>query len=835
MLRVVAPQWFLLLPLLPLVAWRLPRVRLWLPLRAGCLFLLVLFLAEPQIRRAGAGLDLWVLVDRSASAAEVGEPRRAEIERLLVANKGAEDRIFFVDFAASPVLRETAASFESSLAQTRLRLATEFALGRMESGRAARLLALTDGFSTEDPGGLANQLREARVPLDLRLMPGKSGDDYRVESIRTPERVRPGEGFLIEVQAGGTKDGEVPYEVSADGAVVGTGTMTFRGGKANVRVAGRSVQPGARRYEVRLLPANDSRPGNNLAWSWVEVSEGQSVLLITAYTDDPLAAVLRAQGMPVEVVTDSLRLHAGSLSGARAVIINNVPAHKIPAEFLTAMDFFVNAQGGGLMMAGGKFSFGAGGYFQSAIDALLPVSMELREEHRKLAIAMAIVLDRSGSMAAGAGPGITKMDLANEGAARAIDLLGPSDAVAVFAVDSEPHVVVPLSKVGGNAAKMGSEVRHIQSAGGGIFVYQGLVAAWEALQKSPAGQRHVVLFADAADAEEPGEYQALLAEMVAKGATVSVIGLGTAGDRDAAFLMDVAARGNGRIFFNADPSQLPGIFAQETVAVARSAFLPDPVPVVDAGGWLEIAARPLVWPPVVDGYNLSYLKPEAAAAAVTGDEYKAPLVAFWQRGAGRAAAVSFPLAGESSDAFRAWAAAGDFEQTLVRWLLPAVPPPGAGLRTRVVGEDLVIDLLHDEEWTRRLAENPPRLLLAAGAEGKAFAVAWEKIEPGRYSARAAIPPGGWLRGVVQTGKERWPFGPVASGVDPEWNFPAERLQALRDLSRQSGGREIADLREVWQAPREAEFSDLGNGILGVLLLTFLAEVAVTRWRGRATG
>ena len=148
---------------------------------------------------------------------------------------------------------------------------------------------------------------------------------------------------------------------------------------------------------------------------------------------------------------------------------------------------------------------------------------------------------------------------------------------------------------------------------------------------------------------------------------------------------------------------------------------------------------------------------------------------------------------------------------------------------------MVIDLLHDEEWTRRLAENPPRLLLAAGAEGKAFAVAWEKIEPGRYSARAAIPPGGWLRGVVQTGKERWPFGPVASGVDPEWNFPAERLQALRDLSRQSGGREIADLREVWQAPREAEFSDLGNGILGVLLLTFLAEVAVTRWRGRATG
>lgn len=831
MLRFAAPQWFLLLPVFVLAGWWLRRARLWLPLRAGCVVLLVVFLAGPEVRRSSAGLDLWVLVDRSASAAEGLEPRRGEIEGLLEANKGRDDRIFFVDFASAPVKRETGVAFEPGTAETRLRLAAEFALGRMESGRAARLLALTDGYSTEDLGGLAGQLREAQVPMDVRLAGGEGGEDYRVERIVAPQRVRPGEAFLIEVQAGGSKDGDVPYEVYRDGERAGGGVAAVRGGRAVVRVTGRSVQPGARKYEVRLLPTEDARPGNNAAWCWVEVSEGQSVLLVTAYADDPLADVLRAQGIGVEVVTDPTGLHAGSLSAGRAVIINNMPAHKIPAEFLEAMEFFVTEQGGGLMMAGGKFSFGAGGYFQSPLDPLLPVSMELRQEHRKLAIAMAIVLDRSGSMAAGAGPGITKMDLADEGAARAIELLGPSDAVAVFAVDSDPHVVVPLSKIGGDARKMSGEVRRIQSAGGGIFVYTGLVAAWEELKKATAGQRHVVLFADAADAEEPGEYKALLAEMTAQGATVSVIGLGSAGDPDAAFLQDVAARGNGRIFFNADPSQLPGIFAQETVAVARSAFLTDPVAVVDAGGWHEIAARSLAWPATVDGYNLSYLKPEAAAAAVTGDEYKAPLVAFWQRGAGRAAAVSFPLAGEYSSAVRAWPQAGDFEQTLTRWLLPGAPPPGVGLRVKVSGEDLLVDLLHSPDWTRRLAENPPRLLLAAGSSGKPFEIPWRKIEPGRYSARVAIPAGGWLRGVVQTGRERWPFGPVAAGVDPEWNFSADRLQALRDVSKESGGREISDLREVWQAPREPEFSRIGDWVLYALLVIFLAEIAVTRWRG----
>ncbi len=833
MLRFAAPQWFLLLPVLVVLSWWVSRARLWQPLRAVGWLLLVLFLARPEVRRTAAGLDVWVLLDRSDSAQEALEPRRAEMEKLLENNRGADDRIFYVDFAASPVQRGTAAAFESGLGETRLRLAAEFALARREKGRAARMLALTDGYSTEDLGGLAGKLREAQVVLDFRLVSAESGEDFRIEELKAPERVRPGEGFLLEVQARGTQDGDVPYEILSDGSRVSEGVMSFRGGRAHLRAAARSLEPGARKYEVRLLPTGDTRPGNNAAWRWVEVNEGQSVLLVTAYADDPLVGVLQAQGNRVQVVADPGKLHPGLLSGARAVVINNVPAHRIPAEFLEAMDFFVTAQGGGLLMAGGKSSFGAGGYFQSPLDPLLPVSMELRQEHRKLAVAMAIVLDRSGSMAAGAGPGVTKMDLANEGAARAVELLGPSDAVAVFAVDSEAHPIVPLTKVGGDAQKIGSEVRRIQSTGGGIFVFQGLKAAWDALKNSPAGQRHVVLFADAADAEEPGAYRELLAEMTAQGTTVSVIGLGTAGDADAAFLEDVAARGNGRIFFNADPSQLPGIFAQETVAVARSAFLRDPVAVVDAGGWQELAARSLAWPAQVDGYNLSYLKPEAAAAAVSGDDYKAPLVAFWQRGAGRAAAVSFPLAGEFSQSVRAWPQAADFERTLLRWLLPEVPPPGAGLRERLVGHDLVLELLHDESWTRKLAENPPRLLIAVGAAGKPSEVPWEKIAPGRYQARLALPPAEWLRGVVQAGRDKWPFGPVSPGLDPEWGLSRERQEELRVVSAGSGGREINDLREVWNAPRTAEFGGIGGWLLVALLVVFLAEIAVTRWRGTA--
>jgi uncharacterized membrane protein len=533
----------------------------------------------------------------------------------------------------------------------------------------------------------------------------------------------------------------VPVEVSRDGKVLTSGAVVLRAGQGSLRFTDRVSAPGAHRYSVRLLPESDGRSGNNIAESWIEIIGGPRLLLVTSYTDDPLARTLRAQGFDVQIVSDLAGLNLGHLSGTKGVILDNVPAYSIPADFLSALDLYVRVQGGGLLMVGGKFSFGSGGYFGSAIDELLPVSMELRTEHRKLAVAMAVVMDRSGSMAASVAGGVTKMDLANEGVARAIELLGPNDAVSVLAVDSEPHIVVPLTKLGKNREDIDDRVRRITSGGGGIYVYVGLKAAWEELKKSDAGQRHVVLFSDAADSEEPGEYKTLIDEMLAGGATISVIGLGSTLDPDAELLQDIAARGKGRIFFNADASSLPGLFAQETVALARSAFLDEPVKLTPGVGWMEIAAKPLEWLEAVDGYNLSYLKPDATGAAFSGDEYAAPLIAFWQRGAGRAAAVSFPLGGEFSQRVREWPGYGDFTQTLGRWLMGDELPPGLGLRTRVDGSELRLDLLYDDTWEQRLTQNAPQIVVAEGPAGKPTTLVWQRIEPGHFTASMPLEAG----------------------------------------------------------------------------------------------
>ena len=835
-LRFVAPHWFLLLPALAAAGWYWRGLRLERPLRAACLLLAVIMLAEPRVRLQGDGLDLWVLVDQSESGWDDLAPRLQEMETILEKSRGVDDRIIHVDFAdesqpRGALVRSGAAATEYAgrRSATRLASAISHVLGLMPADRAARILAITDGYSTEPLDRIADKLLAKGVALDVRLPPRREVDDFAVAAFRAPRRVQAREGLLAEVVVRG-RDATVPLEILRDGKPIGTQQVEIRAGVGRVRFTDRLAAAGAHRYTVRIDPDGDAIKGNNAAEQWVEVQGGGRIVLVTASTDPPLATALRDQGLEVEVVSDLAAVHVGLLSGAEGVILDNVPAYKLDPGFVKGLEFFVTAQGGGLAMIGGKFSFAAGGWFGSAVGPLLPVSMELKQEHRKLAVAMAIVMDRSGSMSMTA-PGTTqtKMALADEGAARAIELLGDNDMVVLIPVDSAAH---PLSEtpvaVGPNRAKLVAAARSVQSTGGGIFCYTGLAEAWAKLEKTRVGQRHVILFADAADAEEPGEYKALLDEMVKAKCTVSVIGLGAETDGDAEFLKDIAKRGGGRIFFNADAKELPALFEMETATIARSAFIEEPVGLKGTPGWAEIAAAPMDWLPQVDGYNLTYIKPSAAQAAVSADEYAAPLVAFWRRGTGRVATVAFPLGGEYSQLTRDWDGYGGFVQSLARWLAGPPPPPGVGMQARVEGTRVRLDLVYDDSWAERVAADPPELTVSRGPGGAATKLSWERLAPGHFTAGLDAADVDYVRGAVRLGESALAVGPLNVTANPEWAFDRTRLEELRAVSGRSGGVERVDLSDVWRAPRPVAWRGLRRWLLPLLVLLVLLEALATQ-------
>jgi hypothetical protein len=263
-------------------------------------------------------------------------------------------------------------------------------------------------------------------------------------------------------------------------------------------------------------------------------------------------------------------------------------------------------------------------------------------------------------------------------------------------------------------------------------------------------------------------------------------------------------------------------------------------------GWLELAARPPTGLEAVDGYNLCYLREGATAAAITTEKEPSPLVAAWQRGTGRVAAVTFPLSGPGAARARAWPGYGDLVQTLGRWLAGAEAPPGLATRARLDGNTLRVELLHEASWQERLARTPPRALVVEGVSGEPRPVAWTRLAPGHLVATVPLEPGRLYRGAVEAAGAVLPFGPVETPPGVEWLRDRARVRELRAASTASGGEERADLGAIWQEARPAPH-DLRPLLLVMVLVFFLLEALRARldltladvpWplaRGRATG
>ncbi|MCA8967748.1 MAG: VWA domain-containing protein, partial [Planctomycetes bacterium] len=175
----------------------------------------------------------------------------------------------------------------------------------------------------------------------------------------------------------------------------------------------------------------DRAPQNDRGLTLLRATARPRVLCVTpGGREDRLTRTLRAAGIEVQVsAPESAPLTLASLDGCRAVVLENVAASLLPANSLSALATWVRDLGGGLLMTGGRDGFGPGGYHQSPVESVMPVTMDVREEQRRFGLALVIALDRSGSMRASAGDR-TKMELADTGAAAAIFSLPENASVS---------------------------------------------------------------------------------------------------------------------------------------------------------------------------------------------------------------------------------------------------------------------------------------------------------------------------------------------------------------------------------------------------------------------
>ena len=846
-MTLLQPIWLLLL--IPLIislrVWKLPS-RLLGGLRIAILALILLAMCGLAIKLPSRAGTVVVVADRSQSMPPDSETKQKEAIDLIQGAMGSDSNLAVVSFGRDNAVEQSpqGGKFTGFVNEvygdaSDLNGAVEKAMALIPQDAPGRVLLLSDGrWTGKDPSGVAAQAAARSLPLDYRLMQRSSTNDVAISHIDAPETVNPGESFMLAAWIHAPVPGEISFELLRGNQRLAAGTRQVPSGLSRLIFRDKATQPGTHQYTVRIAGTeSDPVPENNTAKILVGIRGFRPILHITDASDSGLARLLQAGGLDVKTASASAyHWSLDELSGYSAVLIENVLADEIGLRGMENLAFWVKETGAGFMMTGGKHAYGPGGYFRSPLEPIMPVSMELRREHRKLALAIVVAMDRSGSMSVGVGGGRTKMDLANLATAEVFDMLSPMDEFGVVAVDSSPHIIAELAPVA-NQAHVRRDILRIDSRGGGIFVYEALSTAAAMLLRAQAGTRHIILFADAADSEEPGQYRELLEECRKANITVSVVGLGTSGDVDAALLQDIAYRGNGRIFFTENAQELPRLFAQDTFVVARSTFIDEPTKVRTTGGMVSLTGRGYQIPSPIGGYNLCYLRPDVNLAAVTVDEYKAPIVAVWQAGIGRVLCYTAEADGAHTGPIADWKDVGNFLTSLVRWTAgDSENLPGGMLITQRVRDGINTVQLHlDPERAGEVFRKLPTVKVLRGVVGETPSINETKLSWTSADTLAVDIPIHGSETVLTTvqipGGGNISLPPVCLPYSPEFK-PAHiesGLATMERLAKATDGKQRINLGEIWDdLPRQPRLISLQPWLLIAALLLLLLEILERR-------
>ncbi|MDC1141617.1 glutamine amidotransferase [Planctomycetota bacterium] len=643
---------------------------------------------------------VWVLVDQSISTGENSQRQLPDVLARLKSTLTEGDMVGIITFhnEASIVMRPTPvavlnAEFQLPDAtptdETWLAMAVNLARTSTPDGTSPVVLALTDGFDSA--------LRyEEDLARDLRLS-GLSVFPLPVDSTPRPEVAL----ATCDVRVAGKGGAELAIDITAFATTAQTSKAIIRiGGKdvsdklfdttgkldsdGNWKLAkGRNLlrlrltppQPApAYVVEIALASEADTFPGNNAVKLNVRgQGDAKALLIHGARGPEPsLVRALAAANLPVTQGRASILPSEDSeLSRFQVLILSDVAATEFSLHQLALIARWTR-NGGGLAMIGGEDSYAPGGYFETAIEDVLPVTCDVTEKGRKRVPAMIVVLDRSGSMGAMVGK-YSKMELANQGCVKALKLIPPGSFFGMLSVDTSPNWPVPIQKVDKkNRAEVISLARKNTPGGGGIYVDIAIREGLGALNSTESIGKHLVLFSDGSDTERQNGVIEMAAEAFKKQKiTVSTICLGSGPDWP--FLQNLAANAGGRAFLVNDASKLPAIFSREAAKaggayIRENAFRPyhGQPGLLTEGISFESESTPTLL-----GYVATTAKENAHVWLYADKEKERPLLATWNVELGRAMAWTSDARDRWSDNWLKW---DRFNEVWQRWIKSLVPP-----------------------------------------------------------------------------------------------------------------------------------------------------------------
>ncbi|MBW2456985.1 MAG: VWA domain-containing protein, partial [Deltaproteobacteria bacterium] len=597
-LRLGRPLFALLaFPVMALVATRLAQHRArWGRLRqlladvaiSVAVLACALATTSPELGRPLDRLTVIVVVDRSRSIDLVPNAEQRVARELSFAEQSMQedDRVGSVVFAASAATEEpprpkseiqSVQRVDVGRDGTDIAAGVRRALAEVPADSAARLVLMSDGVPTRgDVMAAAAAAVASEIPIDVVPLEQREVADVRVVSFRVTPRAAEGETINMRLVVASPADTEIEVRIKRDGKIVRRAKAQVAAGEDVLRIREPAPTSGLHRYDVEISAADkrlDETADDNQASSFIRVRGPARALVLDGDAGQTgfVAGALKDAGFRVdEGSTSGMPIDIDGMAAYDVIAMGDIPAHDLAPRQIEALASYVRDLGGGLVLTGGDRSMGPGGYSKTAIEEISPVSFDLKQERRRASLAEVIAIDISGSMGAHVG-GLTKLELANEAAARSANLLGAGDHLGVEHVDTAVQWSVPLGPVSDKKA-IEAAIRAVSPGGGGIYVNVALQEAYAVLGRAKVNLKHVLLFADGGDAERiTPAVQASVSSAQAHGITTSCVALGKGSD--VAALEEMSKRGGGRFYIVEDATRLPAVFAQETILASRSAVV----------------------------------------------------------------------------------------------------------------------------------------------------------------------------------------------------------------------------------------------------------------------
>lgn len=846
-LEIVQPYALLGLLLLPIFVLlnvvsrsHLPadRRRLALAIRLLVVSLLVLGLSGPRVVQTTDSLAVAFLLDHSDSVSpDVRQQELTWINQALASMKD-KDQAVIVAFGEHAQIERPLGKLHELAAvtsvvaggHTDIAEAIRLGLASLPVGSARQIVLLSDGNeNVEKSLEQARLVAAAGVPISVVSLNPRSGPEVLVRQVETPSFVREGESFSVSVTVESNTASHGKLYLLSDNRLLATQEVDLEPGTSTINLPQEPMPSGFHLFRAQIEVDQDTFAENNQSGSYTVVSGKPRVLVVEGEPGEAkfLAEALNAAGLqadvrgPVEAPLD--------LAGLRAyesVLLANVPATKLTVPQMKTIQSYVQNLGGGLVVVGGDKSFGVGRYGRTPLEEALPVKMDLRGKTLTASVALALVIDASGSMAGG--PGASKMDLAKEAAVRATELLGDQDQVGVISFDDTPRWVVEMTNMTDPAAVQ-TAIGSI-SPGGGTAIYPALETAYDALVQRDAKVKHIILLTDGLSTG--GDYDLLANRLRAQNITLSTIAVGS--DADFPLLRRLADSGKGRYYEGNDPFDLPQLVVKETQEVARAAIVEEPFKATQSGTSPILDGFSVQDMPMLRGYVSTTPKPSSQVLLIT--QQVDPLLAEWQYGLGRVVVWMSDAKNRWAQDWVGWGDFGRFWASIVKRTIPSpidrnnqvtVTPDNRGVR-------VTVDSVSDDRAYVNFMKTRATVVTP---DQQQVNVDLPQVAPGRYEVDIPVSgEGPYFLNIMQQGPDgQAQVGRPAGFVvpySPEYRTLKTNTDLLLQLARATGGRQLVDPLTTFDhtVPAGGSPREIWPVLVALASVLFLLDIAVRRLR-----